>query len=102
QARQRHLHEERRRARHPQPGDDAAEVRGVPLPHDLSGGTMAQLVHSDSVFRVEPGRTPDYDADNSLMRLLGIVEQVRLIAAREVYDPTSLQYLFPLTYLQLY
>jgi mannose-6-phosphate isomerase-like protein (cupin superfamily) len=63
---------------------------------------MAQLVHTDSVFRVDPGTTPPYDVDNTLVRLLGMVERVRLAAAREVYDAPSLQHLFPLTYLQLY
>ena len=63
---------------------------------------MAQLVHSDSVIRVEPGTTPNYDADNPLLRLLGIVEQMRPVAAREVYEPASLQYLLPLSWLQLY
>jgi hypothetical protein len=63
---------------------------------------MPQLVHSDSVFRVEPGTTPPYDADNPLLRLLGVVETTRLAAAREAYQHGSLQYLFPLTWLQLW
>jgi mannose-6-phosphate isomerase-like protein (cupin superfamily) len=63
---------------------------------------MAQLVHSDSVFRVDPGTAPDYAADNSLVRLLGQVEAARLAAERESYDPVSLQYLFPLAWLELY
>lgn len=63
---------------------------------------MAQIVHSDSVVRVEPGTTPPYDANNPLPRLLGTVEETRLAAAREAYDVDSLQYLFPFTWLQLY
>lgn len=63
---------------------------------------MARIVHTDSVVRVEPGTTPDYDADNPLLRLLGIVEDTRLSAAREAYDPWSLQYVFPLRWLELY
>jgi mannose-6-phosphate isomerase-like protein (cupin superfamily) len=63
---------------------------------------QAQIVHSDSVFRVDPGTTPDYDTDNPLLRLLAVVEDVRLAASREVYDPASVQYLFPLSWLQLY
>lgn len=63
---------------------------------------MAKLVHTDSVVRVEPGTTPNYDQDNPLQRLLRIVEETRLAAAREAYDVTSLQYLFPLTWLQTY
>jgi mannose-6-phosphate isomerase-like protein (cupin superfamily) len=63
---------------------------------------LAELVHTDSVFRVEPGTTPAYDTDNPLLRLLGVVEQARLAAAREVYEPASLQHLLPLDWLQLY
>jgi len=70
--------------------------------HSSERETVAQLVHTDSVIRVDPGTTPAYDVDNPLQRLLAVVEDVRLSAAREVYDPCSIQYLFPLTWLQLY
>lgn len=63
---------------------------------------MAELVHTDNVVRVEPGTSPDYDDDNPLLRLLGVVEDTRLAAAREAYDPESLQYLLPLRWLELY
>jgi mannose-6-phosphate isomerase-like protein (cupin superfamily) len=63
---------------------------------------VAQLVHTDSVFRVDTGVTPPYDTDNPLLRLLGLVETTRLVGAREVYEHNSLQYLFPLTWLQLW
>lgn len=63
---------------------------------------MPDLVHGDAVFRVDPGKTPDYDSANPLVRLLGLVESTRLAAEREHYDPTSVQYLFPLTWLELY
>lgn len=63
---------------------------------------MPELVHTDGVFRVEPGKPPDYDSDNSLMRLLGLVEQTVLSAERQHYDADSLQYLFPLSWLELY
>lgn len=63
---------------------------------------MAQLVHSDSVFRVDSGVTPDYAADNPLVKLLGLVERTNLVAEREFYDPLSLQHLYPLTWLELY
>lgn len=62
---------------------------------------MPDLVHTDAVFRVEPGKPPDYDSDNSLMRLLGLVEQTVLAAERQHYDADSLQYLFPLGWLEL-
>jgi mannose-6-phosphate isomerase-like protein (cupin superfamily) len=63
---------------------------------------LAELVHTDSVFRVEPGTTPDYDDNNSVLRLLRGVEETRLVAALEAYDVMSLQYLFPLTWLEVY
>jgi mannose-6-phosphate isomerase-like protein (cupin superfamily) len=63
---------------------------------------MPQLVHGDAVFRVEPGTGPDYDKDNALLRLLDVVEKVRLAAERECYDPTALQHLLPLTFLELW
>ena len=63
---------------------------------------MPSLVHSDEVFRVQPGTSPSYDADNPLLRLMAIVEGTRLAAAREAYVHRSLQYLYPFTYLQLW
>jgi mannose-6-phosphate isomerase-like protein (cupin superfamily) len=63
---------------------------------------MPQLVHGDAVFRVEPGTGPDYDKDNALLTLLGVVEKVRLAAERECYDPTAVQHLLPLTFLELW
>jgi hypothetical protein len=61
-----------------------------------------QIVHSDSVFRVDPGSPPDYNTNNPLLRLLSLVEQTRPIAEHECYEPDSLQYLLPLSWLQLY
>lgn len=63
---------------------------------------MARIVHTDSVIRIEPGAVPPYDADNPLMRLLGAIEETRLVAAREAYDVQTLQYLFPIERLELY
>lgn len=63
---------------------------------------MAQLVHTDTVVRVPPGTVPPYDTDNPLLRLLRLVEETRLMAAREAYDATSLQHLFPLRHLELW
>jgi mannose-6-phosphate isomerase-like protein (cupin superfamily) len=63
---------------------------------------MVQLMHTDDVRRVDPGTTPPYDNNNPLLRLLTLVEQTRLIAAREAYDYASLQYLYPFTWLQLW
>lgn len=63
---------------------------------------MPKLVHSDSVFRVDPSTGPDYDADNPLVRLLGLVEGSRLAGERELYEAVSLQYLYPLDFLELW
>ncbi|MGI9064256.1 MAG: cupin domain-containing protein [Pseudonocardiaceae bacterium] len=63
---------------------------------------MPQLVHTDAVFRVEPGTSPDYDSGNSLLALLAVVEQGRLAAERECYDPGSLQHVLPLSWLELF
>jgi mannose-6-phosphate isomerase-like protein (cupin superfamily) len=63
---------------------------------------VSSLVHTDSVFRVDPGTTPNYDDNNSFVRLLGVLEQTRLQASREVYQPETLQYLCPLAWLELF
>lgn len=63
---------------------------------------MPDLVHSDAVFRVDPGKTPDYDSSNPLLRLLSIVESTPVMADREHYEAHTLQYLFPLTWLEVY
>jgi mannose-6-phosphate isomerase-like protein (cupin superfamily) len=63
---------------------------------------VATIVHADAVFRVEPGTSPDYDRDNSLLALLSVVEKVRFAAERECYEPDSLQHLLPHSWLELY
>lgn len=63
---------------------------------------MAQIVHGDAVFRVEPGTAPDYDRDNALLALLAIVEQVRLAAELEHYEAASVQHLLALSWLELW
>jgi len=63
---------------------------------------MAQIVHSDAVFRVAPGTSPDYDNANTMLALLAVVEHVRFAAERECYDPASLQHLMPLSWLELW
>ena len=63
---------------------------------------MPQIVHGDAVFRVDPNTPRDYDSDNALVNLLGIVEKVRLAAERECYDPNAVQHLLPHTWLELW
>lgn len=65
--------------------------------------TSPQLMaHVDSVFQVDPSTAPDYNRGNSLLKLLGIMEQTGLAAERQSYLAGSLQYLFPLQKLELY
>lgn len=60
------------------------------------------IVHADSIFQVPPGSAPDYDSSNPLLKLLHLMENTRLAAAREVYMMEHAQYLFPYRQLQLY
>ena len=60
------------------------------------------ISHADSVFRVEPGTSPNYNEGNSLVHLMEIIERTRLAAEREVYLADQLQYLFPIRKLELY
>ena len=60
------------------------------------------ILHGDSVFRVEPGSTPNYNKGNSLMTVMRMVERIQFAVDREWYLRDSLQYLFPIDYLELY
>jgi mannose-6-phosphate isomerase-like protein (cupin superfamily) len=60
------------------------------------------IVHSDAVFKVEPGTTPDYNRGNPLLKLLNFLERAQLAAEREFYLRDHLQYLFPYDYLEFY
>jgi mannose-6-phosphate isomerase-like protein (cupin superfamily) len=61
-----------------------------------------EIVHGDACFRVTPGTTPNYDSGNSLLKLMGLVENVMLAVGREHYDADQLQHLFPIRSLELY
>lgn len=60
------------------------------------------IVHADTVVRVPPGTTPDYNSGNPLAKLLGLVEQAQFAAEREHYLTEHTQYLFPYSALTLY
>jgi hypothetical protein len=60
------------------------------------------ILHTDSVFRVEPGQPINYNANNPLVRLLGIIQGAQVAAEREHYLMESVQYLVPYSYLELY
>ncbi len=61
-----------------------------------------EILHEDTVIRVAPGATPNYDRDNPLLKLMGLIEGQELAAGREFYVASSLQYLFPVRHLVLY
>jgi mannose-6-phosphate isomerase-like protein (cupin superfamily) len=61
-----------------------------------------EILHSDSVFRVQPGTTPNYNKGSSLVALMRLMERTQLAVDREWYLRDSLQYLFPVDYLELY
>jgi hypothetical protein len=60
------------------------------------------LVHTDSVFQVSPGTSPNYNSNNPLLKLLSLGERQRLAAGRQFYLTEHLQYLVPFDYLELY
>ncbi len=60
------------------------------------------ILHTDSVFRVEPGKPINYNANNPLVRLLDIMQNAQVAAEREHYLMESVQYLVPYSYLELY
>jgi hypothetical protein len=41
------------------------------------------IVHSDTVVKVPPGTTPDYDRGNPLLKLMNLMERSQLAAERE-------------------
>jgi mannose-6-phosphate isomerase-like protein (cupin superfamily) len=60
------------------------------------------IVHSDVVFQVPPGTTPNYNANNPLLKLLNQVETAHLAAEREFYLARSFQYLIPFNHLDMF
>lgn len=60
------------------------------------------ILHTDAVFRVAPGTQPNYDSDNPVLRVLGLIERMQLAAEREFYVAEQLQYLIPYEFLKLY
>jgi mannose-6-phosphate isomerase-like protein (cupin superfamily) len=61
-----------------------------------------EIVHTDSVVRVAPGTTPDYDANNPLVKLLHLIESTVLAGERMWYEANRFQYLVPIRSLSLY
>jgi mannose-6-phosphate isomerase-like protein (cupin superfamily) len=60
------------------------------------------IVSGDKVFPVKPPATIDYKSNNSLARLMTLLESVELGAERENYLLNHVQYLLPYDFLDLY
>lgn len=60
------------------------------------------IVHSDSVFKVEPNTSPDYSRRNPLLKLMGLLETAQLAAQRDFYLADRFEYLFPFKSLSSY
>lgn len=60
------------------------------------------LVHTDTVLKVQPGTTPDYNQNNPLVKLFNIMETMQSAAERECYLMDYTQYLIPFNHLDLY
>src|SRR5262249_32621412 len=60
---------------------------------------MAQLVASDTVLRLSPGLSPNYNSRNPLTKLLTMGEAQRLAAERHFYLTDDLQALVPFSHL---
>jgi hypothetical protein len=63
---------------------------------------MVSLVHTDQVFRVEPNTVPNYETNNTLLRLLGVIQKLQFAAEREHYLSDSLQFLLPYDFLEVF
>lgn len=62
---------------------------------------MPYIVAEDTVQRMKPGETPDYNSANPLMKLLALTEYHRLAAERSYYLTDDLQALVPFGHLDL-
>jgi mannose-6-phosphate isomerase-like protein (cupin superfamily) len=62
---------------------------------------MSSIVSTDTVIRIPPGETPNYNSDNPLVRLLAYAEAQRLAAGRHYYLTDDLQALVPFSHLTL-
>ena len=60
------------------------------------------VILHDNIVRVEPGSAINYNKNNPLVRLMGIIETMEVAAEREHYIMDSVQYLVPYQSLSLY
>jgi hypothetical protein len=63
---------------------------------------LPSIVQTDRVIRIDPATTPNYNSQNPLFKLLGMLEAAQLAAEREYYLTEQLQYLFPFAELEMY
>ena len=61
-----------------------------------------EILHGDRVSRVGPGETPNYNSENPLLALTALIEEASFAVDREWYLRDHLQYLFPISELELY
>jgi mannose-6-phosphate isomerase-like protein (cupin superfamily) len=61
-----------------------------------------ELLHTDVVIGVSPGTAPDYNHNNPLFKLTGLIQAQAFAAERECYARGRSQYLFPIRALSLY
>jgi mannose-6-phosphate isomerase-like protein (cupin superfamily) len=61
-----------------------------------------EILHTDSVFKIEPGTSANYNKGNSLLALMRLIERTDFACDREWYLRDSIQYLFPFEFLELY
>lgn len=60
------------------------------------------IVPGDRIFTIKPPQTIDYKTNNPLARLVALVQGVELCSDRDSYLGTSIQYLLPFDYLDMY
>jgi mannose-6-phosphate isomerase-like protein (cupin superfamily) len=63
---------------------------------------LPSIVQTDRVIQVDPATPPNYNIQNPIFKLLGMLEAVQLAAEREYYLTEQLQYLFPFAKLEMY
>lgn len=61
-----------------------------------------EILHTDQIIKVQRDTTPDYNSQNPLIKILDLIEAFKLCAEREFYLPDTLQWLFPISKLELY
>lgn len=61
-----------------------------------------QIVTSDETIRVQPGTSPNYNANNPIWKISKAVETNKMAAEIENYDVSTFQYVYHFNHLKLY